>query len=190
MSRLILGITGAAGSGKSTAAEEIVSKLGFVRVRFAGPLKAMARVLGLSWEQIDGKLKETPCDLLGGNTPRHAMQTLGTEWGRNCIHPNLWVNAWKHEVNQPAFSHKPIVADDVRFRNELDAIRDMGGVVLHIDRPGVTPVGNHISEAFSYGNHVLTTDLRINNNVPLEEFLHEVRAKINPIVRALTRQAA
>ena len=39
--------------------------------------------LGLGEAHIEGALKEVPCELLGGKTPRYAMQTLGTEWGRD-----------------------------------------------------------------------------------------------------------
>ena len=74
----IIGLTGLGRkSGKSTAASvPVSSSTGSPqdRVSFAGPLKAMMAALGLSSEQIDGSLKETPCDLLCGKTPRQAMQ--------------------------------------------------------------------------------------------------------------------
>src|SRR6516164_9279263 len=95
--RAVVGFAGRMHSGKTTAALELI-RYGFVRVRFAGPLKSMLHALGLTPAELDGDLKEQPCALLGGVTPRHAQQTLGTEWGRACITPEVWVNAWLHAV--------------------------------------------------------------------------------------------
>lgn len=143
--RTIVAFTGLAGSGKSTAAAYLVERHGFQRVRFAGPLKAMMAALGCTHEQIDGPEKETPCDLLGGGTPRHAMQTLGTEWGRDLITPDLWIRAWQAAVAKvPA--GVPIVVDDCRFPNEADAVRAAGGVIVRIDRPGAGTASVHASE--------------------------------------------
>jgi hypothetical protein len=143
--RTIVAFTGLAGSGKSTAAAYLVERHGFQRVRFAGPLKAMMVALGCTHEQIDGSEKETPCDLLGGKTPRHAMQTLGTEWGRNLITPDLWIRAWQNAVAKvPA--GVPVVVDDCRFPNEAEAVRFAGGVIVRIERPGAGTASVHASE--------------------------------------------
>lgn len=144
--RTIVAFTGLAGSGKSTAAAHLVHCHGFQRVRFAGPLKAMLAALGLTPEQIDGSEKETPCDLLGGKTPRYAMQTIGTEWGRYLIASDLWIRAWKAAVAKvPA--GVPVVVDDCRFPNEAEAVRAAGGVIIRIDRPGAgAGAAGHVSE--------------------------------------------
>ena len=89
---MIIGLTGYAGCGKSTVADYLVKKHGFTLIKFAGPLKAMMRALGLGEREIEGDLKEKPCGLLAGRTPREAMQTLGTEWGRQHFGQNFWVN--------------------------------------------------------------------------------------------------
>src|SRR5262245_6513313 len=95
--RRIIGLTGKLKSGKTEAALHLCKK-GFTRVRFAGPLKNMMTCLQLTDAEIEGMLKEQPCDLLCGKTPRYAMQTIGTEWGRALIGEDLWVNAWKRLV--------------------------------------------------------------------------------------------
>src|SRR3974390_129308 len=130
--RRIIGLTGKLKSGKSEAAKILCAR-GFTRVRFAGTLKAMMYCLGLNEDQIEGNLKETPCDLLCGKTPRYAMQTIGTEWGRDTIGRSLWVNAWKHAVSKQR-DFIPVVADDVRFDNEVEAVRSLGGIVVRIQR--------------------------------------------------------
>lgn len=147
--RIIIAFTGLAGSGKSTAAMHLVEHRGFARVRFAGPLKAMMAALGCTPEEIDGDRKEVPCDLLGGRTPRHAMQTLGTEWGRDMIASDLWIRAWQAAVAKvPA--GQPIVVDDCRFPNEADAVRAAGGALIRVVRPGAgAGAAGHSSEGYN-----------------------------------------
>lgn len=140
---MLIGFCGPAGAGKSTAAAYLVEHHGFVRVRFAGPLKAMMRALGCSEREVDGDLKETPCILLGGRTPRQAMQWLGTEWGRQMIAPDLWQRAWAAEADR----HPLVVCDDVRFPNEEAAIRARGGIIVRIECPwAASPASGHASE--------------------------------------------
>lgn len=144
---MIIGLIGHKGAGKSEVAKVLVD-LGYRRERFAGPLKDMLRALGLTEAQVDGDEKETPCAVLGGATPRHAMQTLGTEWGRSLIHPNLWIMTWKAR----ATAHSHVAVDDLRFPNEVEAVRDLGGITCRIDRPGAHGDG-HVSEQHIDGLH-------------------------------------
>ena len=160
---MIIGFCGPIGAGKTTCARHLEASHGFRRVRFAGPLKDMLRALGLTDEELDGHLKEQPCDLLGGQTPRRAMQTLGTEWGRALIHPDLWVLAWLHAIKD----YPQVVVDDVRFPNEVETIRAAGGMVILVERPGFTAETTHPSES-----HRLRFDFTVRNDVPLET-LHE-----------------
>ena len=154
MTGLIIGFCGPIGCGKTTAARHLVDGYRFERRRFAGPLKAMVKALGLTDEEVDGRLKEEPCERFGGSTPRHMMQTIGTEWGRNCVHPNLWVMAW--EASLP--KNRDVVVDDVRFANEAQAIKRLGGTLVFIDRPGVA-IGAHASE-----QQLLVPDITLKNN--------------------------
>lgn len=126
--QVIVGFSGRIGSGKTYAADHLVAKYAFVRKKMAGPLKDMLRAIGLTDEHIEGRLKEKPCDLLCGRTPRHAMQTLGTEWGRNIIAEDLWIRLWEHSIR----GLERVVVDDVRFANEADAVRRAGGIVVRL----------------------------------------------------------
>lgn len=143
--RIIIAFTGLAGAGKSTAAAHLVNCHGFQRVRFAGPLKAMMAALGLTAAQIDGDEKELPCDLLGGKTPRWAMQSIGTEWGRDLISPDLWIRAWQVALDRAG---PRVVVDDARFPNEVAAVAAAGGVCVRVERPGAgsTVAPGHSSE--------------------------------------------
>lgn len=149
---MLIGLTGLAGSGKSTAAAELEAG-GFIRLRFAGPLKDMMRALLVAGgaseaearDMIDGDLKEVPVEILCGTTPRHGMQTLGTEWGRHLIGKGLWVNLTMTRALQLVEAGRNVVIDDVRFPDEAEAIRTAGGVVWRLTgRGGIA--GGHASE--------------------------------------------
>lgn len=152
MTRLI-GLTGPAGCGKSTAAAALAD-MGWTRTRFAAPLKAMLAALyaeaGLDAAaaalRIEGGLKEAPCPILGGRTPRHAMQTLGTEWGRDLIAPALWVRLWERRARALLGEGARVVVEDVRFADEAAAVRSLGGLVVALERPGLSCRGDHASE--------------------------------------------
>lgn len=152
----LLGIAGRAGAGKSTAAQVLVDA-GWHRVKFADPLKDMLRALGLPDRHIEGDLKEVPCALLGGRTPRYAMQTLGTEWGRNLIAQTLWLDLAQRRIENAISAGRSVVVDDVRFPNEAALLRRLGGSVLRIDRDGAG-AGAHCSETVLPADLVYTND--------------------------------
>lgn len=107
---------------------------------------------------LEGDLKEVPSPLLGGKTPRFAMQKLGTEWGREMLADNLWVEA----MFDASKRYQRVVVTDVRFPNEAGAIQACGGQVLRITRPNnPTPPDDHPSEAqidTLHVDHELTND--------------------------------
>ena len=167
--RTVIAITGLAGAGKTTAAMHLVNAHGFERVRFAGSLKAMLVALGLTAEEIDGARKEVPCELLCGKTPRHAMQTIGTEWGRDLIGEDLWIRAWRTAVNR-TLPGSCIVVDACRFPNEADAVRAISGHIVRVERAGAGAwAAGHASE-----QHVLSADRIIVNDGPIDRLFREM----------------
>jgi hypothetical protein len=154
MASRVIGLSGPAGSGKSEAAKYLADVHGYTPVKFAGPLKDMVRAFyraaGLTDEveierRIEGDLKEEPCPYLNGCTPRHAMQTLGTEWGRVCMGQNFWINAWARKVDSIA---EPVVTDDCRFNNEAETVRAIGGDVVKLKPKVARRKGStHVAEA-------------------------------------------
>jgi hypothetical protein len=186
--RVIIGFAALANSGKSVAARRLIEQHGFVRGKFAAALKDMLRTFlrhrgadaATIERMIEGDLKERPAALLNGKSPRHAMQTLGTEWGRNCIDSELWVDTEMDAVRgSPA-----VVFEDVRFPNEVAAIVRAGGFVVRIERPGAgasTP--GHSSET---GVADLPASLTIRNDGTLDTFL----AAIDQLAVTLSWSAA
>ena len=172
----LVGLAGPAGAGKSTVAQALCGLQRsmhlpeFKRLRFAGPLKDMLLALGLTREQVDGADKETPCRLLGGRTPRWAMQTLGTEWGRACIDPDLWVRATMLQAERELIAGYGVVIDDVRFDNEAAAIAKLG-IVVQLSRHGTQASAEHASEAGVYGELI---DYVIPNNQRPSDAAHDI----------------
>jgi len=176
--KLIIGFCGKLQSGKSTVATHLVKAHNFIRVRFAGPLKDMVKALGLTEEEYDGSRKEEPCELLGGKTPRWAMQSLGTEWGRDLIDPQLWVRAWQKRVDSICLQNPSasIVTDDVRFPNEAAAIRLVGGRLIYIERNQDLLQADgtlHPSERFAF-----TPDSVLHNFGTIEDLFKKVRQEL------------
>lgn len=145
----VIGISGAAGSGKSTLADQLAAAHGYRRVKLADPLKAMLagyyQCLGLRpmevARRLEGDLKEEADPALAGVSPRHAMRTLGTEWGRGLIAEDFWIQAWRARARLGW-----VVTDDVRFEDEVAAIRSLGGLVVEVQRPGLEYSREHVSE--------------------------------------------
>jgi hypothetical protein len=129
MERIIIGLAGPAGAGKTTAALYLM-RFGMHRMRFAEPFKAVGKILGLDFDVQ----KETPFDELCGRTPRYFMQRLGHDFGREMIGTDIWAKAWLRAVNRlpPAVS---VVVDDLRYDNEVQYVRRAGhSLIIRICR--------------------------------------------------------
>lgn len=155
----IIGLVGFIGSGKGTAGDILENK-GFKKCSFASPVKdAVSLIFNWDREMLEGineksrEWREQP-DLEWSKkfgyefSPRHALQLMGTEVGRNIFHTNLWIfslfNRYKEEKN--------IVITDVRFKNEINEIKKNNGIIIRINR-GENPDWYPIAE-------------RANNNDP------------------------
>lgn len=143
---MIIGLQGYAGSGKSTVARYLTERHGFARQHIKEPLAQMAEVLlvyaGIPHEQaaryLDGDLKRTAIPALGNRSATEIQQFLGTEFGRNFIHPDLWLNIW----SAWAAGHERVVQESVRFANEAERC----DVIWEIRRPGYGALNGHVSE--------------------------------------------
>lgn len=142
----LLAFTGQATAGKTTAALHVVA-VGdnFHRLSFADPIRQMLLALGLNAEDLSTR-KHEPHPLLCGKSPRAAMQSLGTGWGRDAIGPELWLRAMEKRFFDVWSAGGRIVIDDLRFDNEAHLVHRFGGIVVALDRPGLPPRMAHVSE--------------------------------------------
>jgi hypothetical protein len=164
----IIGISGYIGSGKTLLADTLCSKYNFIRVKMAQPLKTMLESIGLTQDNIEGSTKQTPLPLLCNQTPRYAMQTLGTEWGRNLMGADLWVNLWAKKVNELISKDINIVCDDVRFINEVQKIKELGGKIFRLDRAAAKKQ-DHKTEQQDF-----KVDILLSNNGDIQDVVQRV----------------
>lgn len=167
----VVGVSGWARTGKDTVAAHLVEKYGYTRMSFADPMReALLRldplitvgeiqgvslssaVHGLGWEE----LKSLSPDIRG------LMQRMGTEVGRDMFGQDFWVNAAIDSIKDGS----KVIFADVRFPNEAEAIKNLGGEVWRVLRPGVGPANDHISET-ALDDH--SFDMYILNNTTLED---------------------
>ena len=74
--------------------------------------------------------------------PRQIMQFLGTDFGRNMIHPSIWINSTMANYTKTS----NWIISDVRFPGEVKAIHDKKGIVIRINRPSIISTDQHESE--------------------------------------------
>jgi rhodanese-related sulfurtransferase len=146
---MIIGITGHARHGKDSTADIIVKYFGYKKYALADVMKEACRIIfGWDNEHLYGDLKDA-IDPAFGISPRHALQSLGTEWGQielakhdefqKTAGRKLWVNSLLAKISDNA------VISDVRFPHEAEAIRARGGIIIKVVRPFDVDL-NHESE--------------------------------------------
>jgi hypothetical protein len=140
---MIIGFVGFIGSGKDTAADYLVNFHGYRRDSFANTLKdAVAAVFGWDRVLLEGRTKEARewreqrdewwSNRLGKDiTPRHILQYWGTEVCRNGFHDDIWIASLENKMRKTGDN---IVISDVRFPNEIKAIKNAGGKVVRVVR--------------------------------------------------------
>lgn len=133
----IVGLAGPPGSGKDTLGRYLRDYLLYDIVKFADPIKHALQTL-FPWNERlweDREWKETKQSVSGTDlkiSPRSAAQTLGTEWGRHTVSEDLWVDLFRNRLLRQTH-RRPTVVTDVRFPNEAEAIRALGGVIVYLD---------------------------------------------------------
>jgi hypothetical protein len=123
----LIGLAGLAGAGKTTIAKHLVEKYGFARTAFADPLKTMLINAGLcTYEE---------CYVEKTQRSRELLQKIGTDIFRKQVDPLFWVNKTEDSIVRIwAEEKKRVVVDDIRFPEEAQRIRDMGGILIMVKR--------------------------------------------------------
>lgn len=128
-------------SGKSLAASVLTDGFDYHTFKFAAPMYAMWQALCDDaflphdvYVRSLSDLKETPLAQVGMSF-RQFAETIGTKWGREMISQTLWVDIARVKLATLLEDGRRIVADDMRFPNEFDLIKSLGGVCIKIVRP-------------------------------------------------------
>ena len=180
---MIIGFGGRIGSGKSELAK-ICQKAGFEKLYFALPLKQLvADLIHVKIEEINGlknveknykfnkidylflskqthipfEVVEKEMSPVSFKTVRQLLQFIGTDLIRK-YNTNWHVNQIRSMIDKS----KNYVIDDVRFKNELNLIKELGGDAWFIIRPKIDNVSNHESETSltwsDFGNKIIIND--------------------------------
>ena len=161
---MLIGITGKIGSGKTTASRYLCNQWSFQEYTMAQPLKDIAKIFGFNESELYGtqgqKLKIHPH---WGISAREFLQKVGTELFRDKlpevipdmkIEKSIWCDLFKLKYDKNIST----VVSDIRFTDEAEAIKELGGIIIHIER--VTSLSDcHRSETQN-----IKADFHINNN--------------------------
>lgn len=142
---LVIGICGYKGSGKSTVAKHLVNEHGFMPINFKDAL--VSEVIAKFTEVLIElkklyKLEQYELFEQKPAVVRALLQNYGTEV-RRADDKDYWVKRWEEKVTG---SNRNIVTDDVRFFNELTAIKGVNGILIRVKRDDITTGGTHTSE--------------------------------------------
>lgn len=174
----IIGLTGYATVGKDSVGAVLVAR-GWVRVSFADNVRALA-------------LAADPLILIGAphlHTQRLSTVVAAEGWDRAKARPEVrrflqaigsgvrdvlgdqtWIDAALDQADG-FWGVAGVVVTDVRHSNEAAAIRDRGGVIVRVVRPGVGPANGHVSEV---GVDDIAPDYRIANDGGLGDLGQQV----------------
>ena len=114
-------------------------------------------------------------------TVRRILQWWGTEY-RRAQDPDYWTKAWGRKVEQFDLARMHVLVDDVRFINELNVIKEHGGLIVKIERPGFDGANNHASETSL--DEYQAWDRVVVNNGTLDAF----KAQIEQLAVELSEQ--
>ena len=149
---MLIGITGKIGSGKTTVANYLVNYWEFQEYTMAEPIKQIGSIFGFSHTQLYGtqnqKLEIHPHWGISG---REFLQKIGTDMFRDMlpkvvpdmkIDKSVWCDIFSLKYNRRIHT----VVSDVRFLNEAETVKELGGVIIRIVRSSNQSVDSHISE--------------------------------------------
>ena len=197
---MIIGICGLIGSGKDTIADYLVEQHNFQKMSFADKLKdAVAQMFEWDRQLLDGKTDESRVwreqpdaywskEVGSTVTPRLALQKFGTECMRNGFYDGIWVSLAKKKImDNPQVNW---VIPDVRFVNEANMIKTVGGQVWWVKRGtlplwfkiyqdvGVEPKDIHASE-WAWAR--CQFDAELTNNSTVQDLRNQVQGLLAPI---------
>lgn len=130
----LLGLCGEIGAGKDTVADILANRHSFHVLSFKSRMiEFLCHLFGVERDLFESRtLKELPDKRLFGRTPREVMRSFGTDWGRNMIHSDIWVDRVERILRADTFPR--VVVTDVRFENEAEMIMKYGGMLALIER--------------------------------------------------------
>lgn len=173
----IIGFAGPAQSGKTSCALIAKRLFGYEPRAFADPIReAVQAIFRITPDELNAAKLSSADFRRTGLTMRQILQILGTEWGREEINPDLWI-----QIQEQRNSTEPdltrFVYHDVRFQNELDWIHSQGGKVIFVQRNLAGKLDTHASEALNMRGY----DSILFNHYDLDD----LEASVKHVIEAL-----
>jgi hypothetical protein len=167
----LVGLSGYARSGKDAVAAALVAQLGFTRAAFADSLKDCLYRLNPRIVRYDGRKSTVTevVDALGWDLAKTAepeIRCLLQRLGADAIVPVFGKEVLVDAALGRDPATGPVVVSDVRFEDEMTAVKSRGGIVVRIVRPGCGPTNGHHSET---AVDAATFDACINNDGSLDD---------------------
>lgn len=170
---ILIGITGKAGVGKDTLADKIIERYGGVKLGFADSIKnACKELFQLSHEQLHIREEKEKKDPRWDKSPRELMQILGTDLLRNHFDENIFIKSTLERIKKLSIKNEIIIVSDCRFENETQMIRNLNGIIIHLTRPKVKHINNHISENTL---KIFVKDIELINNSSIENLIEKIK---------------
>lgn len=157
---LVVALLGVSGSGKSIIARRLEER-GFTAINFRQPaLDMIAAGFGLTdHEMTRSGGWDKPQARFGGRTVQNILSTLRHDWGRGCVHRDLWNN----EVRRRILAHgAPVVISDIQRAPEVAMVHDLGGLVVRVTRADFTPSGRAAADLVEQAQ--LSVDMELVNS--------------------------
>lgn len=172
----IIGLVGWTECGKDSLADVLEERHGWNRVAFADAMKEMLLAIDPCYKG-SLELLEQRKRLLMFDT-REKLQNLG-KYMRD-QDEDYWI--YEAGLRYGALEgvdpdrllapelNTPLLFTDVRYLNEAIAVKDAGGTLVHIDRPGCGPINDHESESQT-AECIAMADISISNTDTIEHLL-------------------
>ena len=161
---MIIGLSGLIGSGKNTAADYLKRSHGFTQLAFADALKdTVGNIFRWPRHLLEGDTDESRIfretidewwsRRLGikNFTPRYALQHIGTDVFRQHFNDSIWILSVESKIADLQEHGYSVVVTDVRFPNEMSALRSLGARFLLIS-PVQKPAWYDVARGFTSDN--------------------------------------
>ena len=199
----LVGVAGLIDAGKTTVQKILTKHKNFQARTFASALKDACAAVHTRWSRsmLEGDTEDSRAwrqkvdpyyaKHFGdpAYTPRKALQLMGLECMRKGIHDNIWVTAAMGEVDETENKNVRFVLADVRFPNEVAAIRERGGLIIEVVRGNDSKINakKQMSDGTLHATEHLTLnpsfqpDWRIFNTNSVEDLASSVLRLANEI---------
>jgi dephospho-CoA kinase len=184
---MLIGIVGKIGSGKTTLAEYIKTNYNFDEYILSSPIKKIGEIFGFDKANLYGtqeqKLEIHPYWKVSART---FLQKIGTDLFRDrlkevlpemCHSNSVWIDMFRKKYLENKKTN--MIVSDVRFVDEAEAIKELGGILIRIER---TYSGKESSEQVHHKSEEEMDKIKVDFNIINDGSKSELYSKIDRIM--------